>query len=117
MFGLTQQDIQYMIGFARLHLEVEAIGIFGSRATDRYKAESDIDIVLYGRGIDFQILERAQEYFENRSPYPFFVDISHYERVHDPVFKHQIDSTVKLIWVREPCVPGTAQFQRKGTIN
>ena len=97
MFGLLDSDIEYMTRFIAICPEVKAIGIFGSRAREEHRDHSDIDIVLYGPNISRAILDEADAYFIEQSPYPYFVDVKWYEGIKNPVFKDEVDKYVKMI--------------------
>lgn len=98
MFGLQDNDIEFIINFAKKHSAIEQIGIFGSRSNGKYNNTSDIDIVLYGEKINYSILIDAQEVLEKHSPYPFYVDIKHYESIVNDVFKNEVDNNVTIIY-------------------
>lgn len=98
MFGLQDSDILFMINFAIKHPEIEALGVFGSRSVGTHKKTSDIDIIFYGKNINEDILQKAYEVLDENSPYPFFVDIAHYESIHDLVFKQEVEKNVRMIY-------------------
>lgn len=101
MYGLQSTDIDYILRQVKQFPEIEAIGIFGSRANGSYTSTSDIDLVLYGKKIDYAILQEVTELLEEHSPFPFFVDVVHYESIKDPVFKKQIDLTVRSLYKQQ----------------
>lgn len=101
MFGLRESDIAFIIDFAQKHDVIEAIGIFGSRAAGTYGPGSDVDIVLYGERIDIALLQEAEDVLEHQSPFPFYVDIVHWDQVQDPVFRAQIQKHVQMIYRKE----------------
>lgn len=98
MFGLRERDIAFIVEFAHRHPAIEAVGVFGSRAVGTHRTTSDVDIVLYGADIDIQLLSEAEEVLEHKSPFPFFVDIVHWDQISDPVFQKQIDGSVRIIY-------------------
>lgn len=97
MFGLEEKDIEFIIQQVKQYNNIEAVGVFGSRATKTNHKTSDIDIVIYGKNIDHMTLDNLTDNLENYSPYPFYVDVIHYESIKDPVFRSQIDRDVVLI--------------------
>lgn len=98
MFGLKNKDIEFIINVVQKYPEIKAVGIFGSRAMECYRGTSDIDIVLYGETIDFDIINEVEEVLENQSPYPFYVDVKHYESIRDNVFINEVNKSVKIIY-------------------
>lgn len=99
MFGLLKSDIEYIINVAKKHDSIKSLGIYGSRSRGDFKATSDIDIVIYGKEIDFITINELVEELEENSPYPYFVDIKHYDKITDEVFKNEVDRDVKIIYV------------------
>lgn len=72
---------------------VEAVSVFGSRATGTYKSYSDIDLVLYG-DINEETIDRLWTCFaESRLPYK--VDVTAYNLVTHPPLKEHIDRVAK----------------------
>ncbi len=50
-FGLSDKNLKSIIDALKLHPEIEAAKIFGSRALQTNRPGSDIDIALFGEGI------------------------------------------------------------------
>jgi uncharacterized protein len=98
--GLTDQQRLFICAtLAPYAGEIERVGIFGSRATGRYKPESDIDLVLYGPVAQANI-DRLWTTFEEGS-LPFRVDILAYQLItHGPLRQH-IDNAVQTFLDKE----------------
>ena len=74
--------------FAR-YLEIEKVLIFGSRATGRFRAGSDIDLAVFAPDLSDQAF--AQLALElDEQPIAFNMDILHFDRLDDPAVKQQI---------------------------
>lgn len=72
---------------------VEAVSVFGSRATGTYKSYSDIDLVLYG-DINEETIDRLWTCF-SESRLPYNVDVTAYNLVTHPPLKEHIDLVAK----------------------
>ncbi len=68
-------------------------GLFGSRATGRFKPSSDIDVVLYG-DLPESMVNRIWTDFQNSS-LPFQVDVIAYQPDMPPALKHHIDCVMQ----------------------
>lgn len=55
-FGLTEKHLNSITDALKLHPEIEAAKIFGSRALQTHKPGSDIDIALYGEAVTLTTL-------------------------------------------------------------
>ncbi len=73
MFGLRKVDIDFIIKEVKKVNKIDRVAIFGSRAREEYKDNSDIDIVLFGKNIDKRDILKLYELLEENAPYPFFV--------------------------------------------
>lgn len=77
---------------------IETVGIFGSRATGKARASSDIDMVLYG-SLDDRQIQRIWTLFDN-SPLAVTVDVLAYDAIaHAPLRRH-IDSVMKPLFAK-----------------
>jgi uncharacterized protein len=99
-YGLTSQQIaiikQTLIPFTD---SFEKAGLFGSRANGKAKANSDIDLVLYG--LDNQkILDRIHTLL-NESHLPITVDVQAYELLKYAPLKKHIDEVVQILFTKE----------------
>jgi predicted nucleotidyltransferase len=69
-FGLSERDIKTIASIFKKFPEIETVHIFGSRALDKYKAGSDIDLAIINHGISDDIIKKIQiELGESSLPY------------------------------------------------
>ena len=69
--------------------EIEKVLIFGSRATGRFRAGSDIDLAVFAPDLSDQAF--AQLALElDEQPIAFNMDILHFDRLNDPTLTQQI---------------------------
>lgn len=55
-FGLSDMVIKELQALFRRYANIEKVLIFGSRSKGNYRAGSDIDLALIGKGIDYRQL-------------------------------------------------------------
>lgn len=97
MYGLSAEDLKFIIEFAEQHSDVLALGIFGSRARGDFSNTSDVDIVIKGSSIEISLIGEAESYLDTESPFPYFVDVIHYESITDINLKNEIDRDT--VWI------------------
>jgi len=100
MFGLTPENIQVIIHALKRFPQIEEAIIFGSRALNRYKKGSDIDIALKGENID-DITAEIAGLLNDESPLPYFFDIVDYTTIDNKDLKDHIDRVGKIIYRRK----------------
>ena len=79
--------------------KIEKVGLFGSRATGTFKANSDIDMVIYGNLAEADI-DRLWTLLDD-SALPVKVDANAYNLIdYDPLKQH-IDKTMLVLFDRQ----------------
>ena len=78
---------------------IDSVGLFGSRATGLYKANSDIDLVLYGEVTEQESARLYTCFLESLLPYK--VDIEAYQSITYEPFRSHIDQFARLLFTRE----------------
>lgn len=89
--GLSEEEAVQIRGFISRHSEIEMAKIFGSRATGKYRPGSDVDIVIYGPGVDHDMALELKFDLEEESYLPYFFDVISYNDIRVPSLKHHID--------------------------
>lgn len=64
-FGLSDTVIRELQDVFRRHANIEKVLIFGSRSKGNFRAGSDIDLAVIGKGIDYSQLLNIQCEIEN----------------------------------------------------
>lgn len=59
-FGLSDTIIKELQDVFRRHANIEKVLIFGSRSKGNFRAGSDIDLAIVGKGIDYNLLLTIQ---------------------------------------------------------
>lgn len=70
--GLAPQIVERIKGVLAYFPEVASAVLFGSRAKETARSGSDIDLALYGEGIDWRVLGRIEDQLDDLLlPYTF----------------------------------------------
>ena len=99
-FGLKESDMEYIVINIRKFPEIEKAIIFGSRAKGNYKPGSDIDIGIYGKKINFDILARLHSLLEDESPMPYLFDLVDVTNSNHKELNEHIERFGKVIFER-----------------
>ena len=97
-FGLSKEDLEYIIMKIRSFKEIEKAVIFGSRAKGNYKKASDIDIAIYGDSINLDIVANLHAQLEELSPMPYMFDIVDFKNIDNDELKEHIERVGKVIY-------------------
>ena len=94
--GLTDRQLGILRDILTPYAEkIERVGLFGSRATGKARANSDIDMVLYGT-LDETDIDRLRTLFDE-SGLALKVDLVGYSLVDYPPFKKHIDNVMQIL--------------------
>jgi predicted nucleotidyltransferase len=86
--GLDERTVAQIQEVLARFPEVKKAVLFGSRAKGVHKPGSDIDLALYGEGLDWRVLGRIEEALDDLLlPYTFSL-LHHHERTDAAVSKH-----------------------------
>lgn len=99
-FGLSPVQQQCVVAILETLVErIERVAVFGSRAQGRQRANSDLDLVLYGNASEADC-DRLLTLFQD-SPLPFSVDVKRYECIDYAPLRAHIDAAAQSWLVRE----------------
>lgn len=96
MFGLQARDFTEMQRVFNNYPDIEAVVIFGSRATGNYKKGSDVDIAVKGKHLTGTMIRAIALELNEETQIPYFFDVLHYETVTNGALKKHIDEFGKL---------------------
>ena len=86
--GLSARTVQQIQGALARFPEVERAALFGSRAKGTAQRGSDIDLALYGKGLDWRMLGRIEDELDDLLlPYTFSL-LHHHDRTDSEVAAH-----------------------------
>ncbi len=95
--GLTQHQLNIIRDvLAPYALAIERVSLFGSRATGTARANSDIDLVLYGP-VPEAVVDRLRSLFDE-SGLAVTVDLIAYDRIDTPALKSHIDQVMQPLF-------------------
>lgn len=90
-FGLSSASYEKLKKLLSEIPEIEQVKIFGSRAMGTHREGSDIDIVLYGKGIDHKLIRKTKIAYENLN-LPYQLDLINYDEIDHSDLKVHIDT-------------------------
>ncbi len=89
--GLSQKDYQQIIGVFESFPQVEKVILYGSRATQKHRPNSDIDLTLFGETLDTSLLLKIENAIDDLL-LPYKVDLSLYTQIDNENLKANINS-------------------------
>lgn len=95
-FGFSEKDLQQIRDILKQFNEIEEVIIFGSRAINKFKPASDVDIAIKGGKINSDLILKMSSLFEESS-LPYFFDIINYNDIENPDLKFHIDKYGKIL--------------------
>lgn len=75
-FGLAERDFKTIENIFNKYSEIREVFIFGSRATNKHKQGSDIDLAVINEGVPPQTIKALAAEFEESS-LPYKVDLAY----------------------------------------
>ena len=98
-FGLPPRTVERIRGVFALHPQVEKAVLYGSRAKGNYRNGSDIDLTLYGEGLDLnELLGILNELDDLLLPYT--IDLSLFASLTHPALLDHIQRVGVVIYER-----------------
>lgn len=98
--GLSENELRIIRQIlAPYSSRIKSVELFGSRATGRFRPNSDIDLVIKGE-LGEDDIDRIWTLF-NESSIAVSVDINSYDLVNYPPMKEHIDKVCKMILTGE----------------
>lgn len=84
-WGLSDNAISTINSVFKKFPTVEKAVLYGSRAKGNFRKGSDIDLTLFGRDLNYEILSKIRMEFDD-SDLPYKFDISIFSQLEDPDF-------------------------------
>lgn len=95
--GLKPQHLEIIQNILKPYAsQIDQIYVFGSRATGKYRDNSDIDLVLFGPSLNQKTINHLLSIF-SESSLPYKVDLIAYELINNPALKNHIDQVGKRL--------------------
>lgn len=109
--GLTPSHLESIREIlAPYYNQITRVSIFGSRATGNYRANSDIDLVLYG-DLEEPLVNRLWTLFDE-SNLPFTVDVEGYDLIENAPLKEHIDRVGRKLFTQQELREYEARLDR-----
>jgi uncharacterized protein len=94
--GLTDQELSQLQSALGTVKGLEKAVVFGSRATGKHKAQSDVDIALYGDGVGFGAIFDLEDALYDAG-FPHELDILLVSIIQDERLKAAIERTAVVV--------------------
>ena len=104
--GLTNEQLEILTQVFKKKPEVEAVKLYGSRAKHTFHERSDIDLVVFGAGIDRFLIAKLLLDLDD-SDLPYTVDLQNYQELKNRALIEHIDRVGVVIYQRAE--PGDGQ--------
>lgn len=99
-FGVEKEILDRIRKVLASYLQIEKAMIIGSRAKGNYSAGSDIDIVIWGKNLDFSSYLRLIAELEDLE-IPYKIDLIKYELIENEEMKKHIERVGKEFYSRK----------------
>lgn len=99
VFGLTPSEVQQITDVLKRFTQVEKAVIFGSRALGTYKPGSDIDLALFGQGLD-KVVTTISYTLNEETLLPYFFDVLDYGAISNPDLKDHVDRVGVVVYLK-----------------
>lgn len=97
--GLSEQDIEVIVGLLKKYPQVKEALLFGSRAKGTHQRGSDVDLALKGEDLGSAITSICG-WLNDESPLPYYFDVVNYAALTDQPLKEHIDRVGKVVYCR-----------------
>lgn len=75
-FGLSDNEMSLIFEILKKYSAIETVVLYGSRAMNRHRPGSDIDLTLEGEKLDIEtVMALKSEFDESKLPYLFDISI------------------------------------------
>ncbi len=88
--GLTIEQIDVLVRIFIKYPEIEVVKLYGSRAKGTFNSRSDVDLVVFGEGIDRFLLSNMLLDLDD-SNLPYSVDLQNYSEIKNRALIDHID--------------------------
>lgn len=96
--GLKAEELNNIISILKEEHKIESAYLFGSRAKGNYRQGSDVDIVLKGKLLDHNIINRISYILNEETLMPYRFDIVNFDKIKNRELLSHINRNGKLIF-------------------
>jgi len=84
IWGLSERVVEEIYSIFKKYPVVKKVVLYGSRAKGNYREGSDVDLTLFGKGLDGVLSKINNDLDDSYLPYKF--DVSIFDELSDPDF-------------------------------
>lgn len=88
--GLTSEQMDVLVRIFIKYPEIKVVKLYGSRAKGTFNSRSDVDLVVFGEGIDRFLLSNMLLDLDD-SNLPYSVDLQNYSEIKNRALIDHID--------------------------
>ena len=88
----------FLVKWAQQYPEIEQIVLFGSRALDNAKKESDADLAVVGTQVTQLLVDKLHVVLEEGILFSYFFDVVHLNTAQNPALREQIQARGYVIY-------------------
>ncbi len=99
-YGLSDESIEKMNQVFSNHENISKVMLYGSRAKGNFRNGSDIDLTLFGDGIDIKLLHKIELNLDDLL-LPYKIDLSIYENLKNDDLKEHIQRVGIVFYTKE----------------
>lgn len=107
-FGLPPAAVEKIRGVFARYSQVEKAVLYGSRAKGNYKNGSDIDLTLYGDGLNLSVLLKILDELDDLL-LPWMIDLSIFKQLDHAKLREHIERVGVVFYQRVGAAEGEAQ--------
>ncbi|GHS92293.1 hypothetical protein FACS1894107_07920 [Planctomycetales bacterium] len=98
-YGLTAAEICQLQAVFAAHGEVEKVVLFGSRAKGNFQKYSDIDLTLFGDGLNLTVKGKIEDEIDDLL-LPYKLDANLWAHLDNPALRDHIRRVGKILFER-----------------
>jgi len=84
IWGLSERAVEEIYSIFKKYPVIKKVVLYGSRAKGNYREGSDVDLTLFGKGLDGVLSKINNDLDDSYLPYKF--DVSIFDELSDPDF-------------------------------
>lgn len=98
-FGLSDSTIAKIQHVFEKYPQIDKVIVYGSRAKGNFRPGSDIDLTLFGKGLDQKLCSDIAEVLDDLL-LPYMIDLSVFDQLNHPDLKEHIMRVGQVFYQR-----------------
>jgi len=99
-YGLKDEYTRDFLSVIDKFKDVDKVVLFGSRAMEKHKRASDVDIALFGKNVNAGLAGAVKYEIEEETVIPYFFDVVAYSVIKNQKLKEHINTKGITLWER-----------------